>query len=123
LWILDRHDRLLHRTGQTIEFPNGERIARSHVLKSGGQLGTIDLGPRRLLDKDLPAAGRDDRVKLKFGILVRRGDAGIAKLASVISTSALIRPHQAAPANRTAAIESHMIPMIQAVPGWTLNSE
>ena len=56
-------------------FPKGELIARSHALKSSGQFGTIDLGHRCLLDKDLPTAGRDERAKLKLGILVRRGDA------------------------------------------------
>jgi hypothetical protein len=43
----------------------------------------------------------------------------IPQLASVISASVLVRPHLAAPANRTATSESQVIPTIQDVPGWT----
>jgi hypothetical protein len=66
LQILDRRDQLLHRMGEAIELPNRERVARSHVLKRGSQLSTVDLGPRGFLNEDLPAAGRDKRVKLKL---------------------------------------------------------
>jgi len=48
--------------------------------------------------------------------------AGVTQFAAVITNTVLIRPHRAAPANRTAAIESHVIPMIQAVLGWTLSA-
>ena len=47
--------------------------------------------------------------------------ARVPQLASVIATALLEGPHPAAPANRTAAIESQAIPTIQAVSGWTLS--
>src|SRR6185437_10858847 len=46
--------------------------------------------------------------------------AGIAKLAAVISTAVLVRPHRRYPANRADAIESQVIPTIQDVFGRTL---
>src|SRR6185312_11074828 len=47
--------------------------------------------------------------------------AGIAKLAAVISTAVLVRPHRRYPANRADAIESQVIPTIQDVFGRTLS--
>ena len=44
----------------------------------------------------------------------------VAQFAAVIPTTVFIRPHQAAPANQTVAIESQMTPTIQDVPGRTL---
>ncbi|WP_265638782.1 transposase, partial [Acidiphilium sp. PA] len=46
--------------------------------------------------------------------------ARIAQLAAIIPGAVLVRPHQAAPANRAAAMESQVTPKIQGVPGWTL---
>jgi hypothetical protein len=46
----------------------------------------------------------------------------VTQLAAVIPTAVFVRPHRAAPANQTAAIESQMTPTIQDVPGqmgWT----
>jgi uncharacterized glyoxalase superfamily protein PhnB len=43
-------------------------------------------------------------------------------LAAVIPTAILVRPHRAAPANRTTDMESQVIPMIQDVMGQTLSS-
>jgi hypothetical protein len=54
--------------------------------------------------------------------LLIRQVAGVAQLAAIIPATVLCRPHPKAPANRTAAIESQVIPTIQAVPGWALRS-
>jgi hypothetical protein len=43
-------------------------------------------------------------------------------LAAVIPTAILVRPHRAAPANRTTDMESQVIPMIQDVMGQTLSN-
>jgi hypothetical protein len=43
-------------------------------------------------------------------------------LAAVIPTAILVRPHRAAPANRTTDMESQVIPMIQDVMGQTLRA-
>ena len=46
----------------------------------------------------------------------------VTQLAAVIPTAVFVRPHRAAPANQTAAIESQMTPTIQDVPGRTLRT-
>src|SRR6185312_7684504 len=48
--------------------------------------------------------------------------AGIAKLAAVVATAVLVRPHRRYPANRADAIESQVIPTIQDVFGRTLST-
>jgi len=47
---------------------------------------------------------------------------GVTQLAAIITTTIIVRPHWAAPANRTTTIESQVIPMIQDVMGQTLNN-
>jgi hypothetical protein len=47
----------------------------------------------------------------------------VTQLAAVIPTAVFVRPHRAAPANQTAAIESQMTPTIQDVPGRTLRDD
>ena len=52
---------------------------------------------------------RTDQRPLLVGQITR-----IPQLASVVANPILVSPHQATPANRTAAIESQAIPTIQA---------
>src|SRR5271166_1397615 len=54
------------------------------------------------------------------GPLFIRHVTWVAQLAAVIPTTISVPPHPAAPANRTADMESQVIPTIQGVPGWTL---
>jgi hypothetical protein len=74
-----------------------------------------------LIHRTLVAAtlgGRDQRADDRS--LVLRQIARTAQLAAIIPGAVFVRPHQAAPANRAAAMESQVTPKIQGVPGWTL---
>src|SRR3984893_19506798 len=103
------------------------RAARRQVLRQGRPLAAgadnihapIDHIP--LVDRPFVAARLRSRDQwLNERPLLVRQVTRVAQLAPVILTAVLLRPHLTAPANRPAAMESHVIPTTQDVSGWTL---
>ena len=103
------------------------RAARRQVLRQRSPLAasaenihdSIDHAP--LVHRPLVAARLRSRDQWRNERPLRvRQVARVSQLAAVILTAILLRPHPPAPANRPAGMESHVIPMIQDVSGWTL---
>ena len=76
--VLDGLDELPHRAGEPVELPDDQGVAAAHEVKRGLELGPVALGAGCLLGEGLLAAASLEGVELERGVLILRGDAGVA---------------------------------------------
>ena len=78
LQVLDGLDELPDRAGEAIQLPDDQGVAAAHEVKRGLELGPVALSAGSLLGEGLLAAAALEGVELERGVLILRGDAGVA---------------------------------------------